>query len=166
MPAVSGLFKSWFPDPVAAEAAKVQMQQVINQALEDKLQANTQELEAKAKIITAEAAGDSYESGWRPTLMYLFMIIIANNYVVFPMLHVVFPSISILPVPEQMWTLINICVGGYVGGRSLEKIATTVFDNTKFFASLKKKMGTLTTAQEDALSSAIKDAESNNTNNN
>ena len=104
---------------------------VIDQAVEDKDQANVikarlnelalsgnlKELESAAKIIVAEAQGDSWlQRNWRPLLMVLFGIIIANNYILVPIFGT--PAADI---PPDMWDLLKLGVGGYVAGRTVEK---------------------------------------------
>ncbi|MBL4613753.1 MAG: hypothetical protein JKY27_02605, partial [Magnetovibrio sp.] len=104
---------------------------VIDQAVEDKDQANVikarlnelalsgnlKELESAAKIIVAEAQGDSWlQRNWRPLLMVLFGIIIANNYILVPIFGT--PAADI---PPDMWDLLKLGVGGYVVGRTAEK---------------------------------------------
>lgn len=160
LPLLSKVLENLFPDPAARAAAQLQMQEAINQATAMQLDAEAKATVAQAQVVTAEVSGQSaMQRNWRPMLMYLFMVIILNNYILFPLLHAMFPSMVVLAVPEQMWSLIEICVGGYVGGRSLEKIATTAFDNTKFFNTLRQKMGSLSPAQVQAMNAAISAAE-------
>ena len=160
-PLLAKVAESLFPDPVAAAAAKVQMQIALNTAAAQLQTAEAKETESQASIIRSEAAGASWsERNWRPYLMFLFMFIIANNYIVFPILHLAFPSIILLQAPEQMWTLITICVGGYVGGQSLERIATTAFSNDKFYNTLKAKLGSKISQDEvNAINAALKAGE-------
>jgi hypothetical protein len=104
---------------------------VIDKAVEDKDQAKIikaklnelavmgemKELEAAAKIIVAEAQGDSWlQRNWRPLLMVMFGVIIANNYLIVPIFNT--PPADI---PPDMWDLLKLGVGGYVIGRSAEK---------------------------------------------
>lgn len=109
---------------------------VIDQAVEDKDQAarlkarlrdmaltgRMREIEAAARIIAAEARGESWlQRNWRPLLMCLFGLIIANNYLLAPYV-LMFVSIDVeLAIPPDMWDLLKIGVGGYVVGRSVEK---------------------------------------------
>ncbi len=75
------------------------------------------EIESAASIIVAEAKGDSWlQRSWRPLLMCLFGVIIANNYLVVPLFGT--PAAAI---PPDMWDLLKLGVGGYVLGRSVEK---------------------------------------------
>ena len=157
MKVIGGLF----PDPVQAADAKLQIQQALNQAAAQVLDAQAKQLESQASVVRTEigVGANGWQKNWRPALMYLFMIIIGNNFILFPIVHAFFPEFVMMGVPEHMWTLIDICVGGYVGGRSLEKIATTAFDNKKFVAALQTKMGKLSEKQLAAVNSALDEAE-------
>jgi len=108
---------------------------IVDKSVEDKNQANDikaklnelvlngglKELESAAKIIVAEAQGDSWlQRNWRPLLMVMFGVIIANNYLVVPIFNT--PPADI---PPDMWDLLKLGVGGYVVGRSVEKSLRT-----------------------------------------
>lgn len=74
----------------------------------------SQLLESRTKIISAEATGASWiQRNWRPVTMLTFLVL------------VVLDSLKILPTPlaEEAWTMLQIGLGGYVVGRSGEKIA-------------------------------------------
>ena len=49
--------------------------------------------------------------------------IIVNNYILAPYLQAAFGWSVTLDLPPEMWTLLTVGVGGYVVGRSGEKIA-------------------------------------------
>jgi len=84
---------------------------------EQALSGNLKELEAAASIIVAEAQGESWlQRNWRPLLMVMFGIIIANNYIIVPIFNT--PAADI---PPDMWDLLKLGVGGYVVGRTVEK---------------------------------------------
>lgn len=68
--------------------------------------------------IRAEATGSSWmQRNWRPMIMLMFGYIIGHNYVIAP----IFGVVSV-PIPPDMWDLLKIGIGGYVLGRSAEKI--------------------------------------------
>ncbi len=74
-------------------------------------------LESKTKIITAEAQGQSVlQRTWRPITMLTFLVLVVCD------------SFGWLanPLADQAWTLLQIGLGGYVTGRSLEKIAPSI----------------------------------------
>lgn len=76
----------------------------------------------QANVIIAEAQSDSFIArNWRPLLMLLFGSIIANNYLVGPILRACGLQYVILDLPPNMWKLIEVGLGGYVVGRSMEK---------------------------------------------
>lgn len=80
------------------------------------------EIEAQAKIIVAEAQGESWlQRSWRPGLMFLFGVIIANNYIFNPWLSAMLGVDVRMEIPPDMWDLLKLGVGGYVVGRSVEK---------------------------------------------
>ncbi|MFH1429109.1 MAG: 3TM-type holin [Candidatus Margulisiibacteriota bacterium] len=74
-------------------------------------------LEAQAEIIKAEAQGQSWmQRNWRPITMLTFLTL------------VVLDSFGMLKfrLASQAWTLLQIGLGGYVVGRSAEKIIPDV----------------------------------------
>lgn len=114
---------------------------VIDKAITDKDEANRLKaeiqhrlidrqdaaLQAQMKIILAEATGESWlQRNWRPLLMTVIVAIIANNYLLAPYLGAMFGVGLQLELPEHMWNLMTLGVGGYIAGRSGEKIAGTL----------------------------------------
>jgi hypothetical protein len=78
----------------------------------------------KANIIIAEAQSGSWlTQNWRPMIMMMFGYIIFNNYVLNP-----YFDIPMLVIEKDMWTLLKLGLGGYIGGRSIEK-AVSVWKN-------------------------------------
>lgn len=78
----------------------------------------------RGEIILAEAKSENWiTSAWRPLLMMVAIAIIAMNYLVFPIIAIGYPSISehVLELPDQLWNLLTLGVGGYIVGRSGEK---------------------------------------------
>jgi hypothetical protein len=72
-------------------------------------------------IIIAEAKGNWLQRSWRPILMLSFGFIIIYNKFAAPLFG--WP----IPVLEgEFWTLLQIGIGGYVVGRSAEKIADKI----------------------------------------
>ncbi len=109
---------------------------IVDQVVEDKDEANrikaaiterqqdleSQEMEGRVKIILAEAQGSWLQSNWRPLLMLVAIIIIANNFLVVPYATAMGLTIPTLELPDALWNLLTVGVGGYVLGRSGEKI--------------------------------------------
>lgn len=110
-------------------AFKERLMGVFNTVLPQFLQYEAKRQEVSANVVLAEAAGHSWiQRNWRPLIMLMFGVIVANNYIVAPYLIAIFsaPEAIILPIPTDMWSLMKIGLGGYTVGRSAEKIAPTV----------------------------------------
>lgn len=112
-PLVGGIFSvidKAVEDKDEAARIKARLQEMV-------LTGQIKEIEAAANVIVAEAQGESWlQRNWRPMLMCLFGLIVANNYVIHPWF-----GVPMLPLPPDMWELLKIGVGGYVLGRSAEK---------------------------------------------
>jgi len=80
-------------------------------------------MEAKAKTIVAEAQSEHWlVASWRPITMLVFVTIIANNYIVVPYFQSWGYAVPTLVIPPDMWTLLHLGIGGYIAGRSGEKM--------------------------------------------
>jgi hypothetical protein len=84
------------------------------------------EIAGRLEVVKAEASSEHWITAtWRPLTMLIVVAIIANNYLLFPYLSLFFPgTVQILDLPPQLWTLFTVGVGGYVVGRSGEKMIT------------------------------------------
>ena len=76
-------------------------------------------LEAKTKVITAEAQGQSWlQRTWRPITMLTFLaLVVADTF-----------GWTEFRLAQEAWTLLQIGLGGYVVGRSAEKIVPKITD--------------------------------------
>ena len=72
---------------------------------------------AKASIIVAEAQSQSWITrSWRPITMLTFVVLIV-------LISTGLMDVDALrAVPDRLWTLMQIGIGGYIGGRTAEKI--------------------------------------------
>ena len=119
--------------PIAKLIAKTVDKAVPDKDLKEKLKheintqlltSGTDEMKAASKIILAEAQSGSWlTSSWRPALMWICIIVIFNNFILMPFINIIFGTSLILAIPDPMWNLLTIGVGGYIAGRSGEKIA-------------------------------------------
>ena len=98
-------------------AQKAQLLTVQAAVIQKVIEAESEALKAKANIVKAEAQSDHWlAANWRPIVMLLFTALaIADAF-----------TIAQVDLAEQMWTILQIGLGGYVVGRSGEKIAKTV----------------------------------------
>ncbi|ACQ68308.1 hypothetical protein HDEF_1701 [Candidatus Hamiltonella defensa 5AT (Acyrthosiphon pisum)] len=70
-------------------------------------------VETKTKVIAAEAQGASWmQRNWRPLTMLTFLgLVVADTF-----------GLTEFRLAQEAWTLLQIGLGGYVVGRSAEKV--------------------------------------------
>lgn len=73
---------------------------------------------AQAAVLTEEVRGNWLQRSWRPLVMLVFAVIILVG---------TFTTLPILDDTSRFWDLLEIGLGGYVVGRSGEKIAGAIF---------------------------------------
>lgn len=101
------------PDPDLAQKLKAEAMQAVADQRND-------ELKGAVKIIVAEAKGDSaLQRNWRPVLMLVFGALVTAHWLGFTADNLSQESINML------LTIVQIGIGGYVLGRSGEKIVKT-----------------------------------------
>lgn len=99
--------------------ARIALQKLEREFQQSLLEADQRWAETQASVIRAEVSSKSWmASNWRPILMLVFTYIVAHNFVIAPMF-----SLPLTEVPENMWELLKLGMGGYILGRSGEKIA-------------------------------------------
>jgi len=102
--------------------AKQQLTEVVLNSL------NTLQ-EAQKEIILAEAGGNWLQRSWRPLVMLAFASIVIIG---------AFTTISYLSDTSPFWELLKLGMGGYVIGRTAEKISDNITKNADI-TFLKKK---------------------------
>jgi hypothetical protein len=100
---------------------KVALQQTVLQGqitAATQIQQYEQELlDARVKVVLAEAQGGSWlQRNWRPITMITFLVLVVCD------------SFGLLKfrLADQAWSLLQLGLGGYVVGRSVEKVAGPV----------------------------------------
>lgn len=78
-------------------------------------------LSIQANIVKEEMKGNWLQKSWRPLIMLSFGFIIFYHY----FLSQVF-GLPVIDLPDKFWSLLEIGMGGYVIGRSAEKIIGSV----------------------------------------
>jgi hypothetical protein len=97
-------------DKDAANKLKFQIQKQL-------LESKGTELEAQAKIVLAEAQGSWLQRNWRPMLMVTFAGLVVTHW--FDFIAENIPE----SVQNSLLNIVMVGVGGYVAGRSAEKVA-------------------------------------------
>ncbi|MCD4694984.1 MAG: holin family protein [Bacteroidales bacterium] len=82
----------------------------------------TKLLETKQKLVHGEITGNWLQRSWRPIVMLAFATIVIYQYFLAPL----FGASKIDFLPDRFWTLLELGIGGYVAGRSLEKMVPQV----------------------------------------
>ena len=80
----------------------------------------------QTEIVLAEANGNWLQRSWRPILMLAFGFIVIYVKFIAPLF-----SLPIPPLENEFWNLLQLGIGGYVVGRSAEKIANNITINKK-----------------------------------
>ena len=138
---VLGLVDEVVEDKDEANKLKAQLQTVFNNSDLTKF---TTQIKSQVAVIVAEAQGSWLQKNWRPMLMCLFGVIIANNYVLYPYLMLfseTAASTTQLPIPPNMWGLLKLGIGGYVVGRSVEKVVGAAGGAKTLLNQAKKVLG-------------------------
>jgi hypothetical protein len=126
---------SWFKGGLVSEVGKVMdnlftsEEERINAKNEMLKVLNEQQLELQrlqTDIILAEAKGNWLQRSWRPILMLAFGFIVIYVKFIAPLF-----SLPVPPLENEFWNLLQLGIGGYVMGRTGEKIVNT-------YASTKK----------------------------
>lgn len=105
------------PDPEAKATAQLELLRLEQDG-------GLKELDAAMQVIVAEANSEHpLAAQWRPITMLMFAAIVGNNYLVYPYLSLFWDTAPLLELPPDLWALLKIGIGGYVVGRSGEKIA-------------------------------------------
>ena len=111
----STLLDKFFPDKDEAAKAKLHL-------LEMQQNGELSKLQIRAGIITSESKSEHFiVAAWRPILMLVFTFIIFNNYVLAPYMGLIFSVDISLEIPDNMWDLLKLGIGGYVTSRGVEK---------------------------------------------
>jgi hypothetical protein len=91
-------------------------------ALEAGLAYEESNLKARADIVEAEAKSEHWlTSTWRPITMLTFVALVVADQT----------GVLAFRLADQAWTLLQIGLGGYVVGRSAEKIGPSIIEALK-----------------------------------
>ena len=96
------------------DATRMALAAAQNQALALTLDLEREKLAARASLIAAEIGGQSWlQRNWRPITMLSFLaLVILDSF-----------GLLVFRLSDEAWLLLQIGLGGYVVGRSVEKIA-------------------------------------------
>ena len=124
---------SWFTTGVIGEIGKVidnlftSEEERINAKNQVFKVLQEQQLELQrlqTEIIVTEANGNWLQRSWRPILMLCFGFIVMYVKFIAPLFNLPIP-----PLENEFWNLLQLGIGGYVVGRSAEKISKNIIIN-------------------------------------
>lgn len=108
-----------FPDP-KDELRRLELQQALQAAV---LERSAEIEKAAAAVVKAEAEGHSWlQRNWRPLTMITFVSLIVARWFGWSA-----PNLS-EPEALKLWDIVEIGLGGYVIGRSAEKLLPTLVE--------------------------------------
>jgi len=117
---VSNIVKRILPAEKISEEERLR---IISQIQLELMRADWSTVQKQADVVMSEAEGRSWlQRNWRPILMLTIVAIVANNYLIYPYLSMFTDKAKVLMLPDKLWNLMTIGVGGYIVGRSGEKI--------------------------------------------
>jgi hypothetical protein len=121
LPGITSIFDKYLTN----EADKAKATQEITQQLLTNEAAIT---DAAKDVIVAEAESDSpLAKNWRPILMYLLMLMLIWITAVAPIFGLVDVTLkSLQGVPDNLWNMLMVGLGGYMFSRTGEKIVKTL----------------------------------------
>ena len=127
---IGGIFKpacELVDDIVTSDEERLQLKAKLlsleNEVVLKAMDVVTKLIDAQKEIILAEAKGSWMQRNWRPLLMLGLVAIIFNNYIIMPYAQAMFDWSVVLELPDKLWNLLTVGVGGYVVGRSAEKVS-------------------------------------------
>ena len=109
------------------DAARANFMRIQGEILTKVAEFESKLVDAQASIVVAEAKSQSWLArNWRPMLMTMFGYVVAHNYIIAPL-----TGADYLPIPPEMWGLLKIGIGGYIGARTFEKITPEIIKLVK-----------------------------------
>lgn len=107
---VNGIIESFTSNSKEKKKLKTEVSYAIIQSI-DKV------IEAKKEVIITEAKGNFLQRSWRPIIMLAFAGVVLLG---------IFIDIPMLKDSSPFWDVLEMGLGGYVIGRSAEKVAQSI----------------------------------------
>lgn len=107
-------------------AAQARLNQIEYAARADLLSHAEKIASLQSQIVLGEIQGRSWlQRNWRPLLMLTVVLILFNNFVLAPYFQAFGAPGVYLDLPTELYGLMTVGVGGYIGGRTYEKKINT-----------------------------------------
>lgn len=119
LPIVGDVLDKIIPDPAAQAGAKLKLMELAQKG-------EFTEMTTKAEIIKAETNSESWlAQSWRPIMMLTFGALIVARWMGYAA-----PGISQEEI-LKLWNIVELGLGGYVIGRSVEKVVPSITEAFK-----------------------------------
>jgi len=110
-----------WPDPAQRDAAKLKLMELQQSGALAQLAAETELSKGAADIVKTEAASSNFlTASWRPITMLVFVVLITARW-----FGLAAPNLQEAEY-LKLWDIVQLGLGGYVIGRSVEKIVPSV----------------------------------------
>ena len=118
---LSGLLQEAIKTEAERDLATAKLAKLQADAVMSALQFEEQRLAVSARLVAAEAGGQSWlQRSWRPITMICFLgLVLADSF-----------GLLAFRLSAEAWHLLQIGLGGYVVGRSVEKIMPQISTKT------------------------------------
>jgi hypothetical protein len=111
-----------WPDPAQRDQAKLKLMELQQSGALAQLAAQTELSKGAADIVKTEAAGGFLASSWRPITMLIFVGLITARW-----FGLAAPNLQEAEY-LKLWDIVQLGLGGYVIGRSVEKVVPSIAD--------------------------------------
>ncbi len=117
---VKSILDKFIHSPEDKAQATLALGKLQHSAVQTALKFEIEQVKAQSAIIVAEAKAGFLSRSWRPILMLSLTAILVNNFLVYPYLSG--EGAVMLDFAPEFWTMLQVGIGGYIGGRTAEKI--------------------------------------------
>lgn len=109
-------------DPQKKMEFELEMAKLEGSLIEKAVTADAELAKVQRDVLVAEATSQSWMArNWRPLLALVLVAIVALNFLIAPLFHITVP-----PMEPRLWDTLDICLGGYIASRGIEKVAPAV----------------------------------------
>lgn len=161
LPVFQTLIDRLLPDKEKADQAQIAMQKVLNEAQARSDEAQAKQIEAQKDVIVAELSKNNWASNWRAYMMMVCITMVAFNWFLAPLLNAFLgllgAQITTIPIPPELWTLVTVGLGGYIGKETIQNYSENKykFDDKAFFSKLRQHGLLSTQSQVDLFNDAL-----------
>lgn len=146
LPIFQKIIGNIFPDKEKQDQALIQIQQALNEA-------QAKMIDASKEVVVTEMNQGGILSKWRALLMTACTALLIFNWLLAPLLNcllkLVGTGIEEVPIPPEVWVIIQIGLGGYVGEKMINIHSTAKYGNDKvLFDTVREIKGQPLTQQD------------------